>query len=58
MFKAHAPPLGACDDMICALNRLANLQEECGGGVLRHFIEVENSKALVSVTNCWISTVW
>ena len=28
MFKAHAPPPGACDNMIVALKILANLQEK------------------------------
>ena len=64
MFKAHAPPSGAFDNVIVVLKLLTNLQENfievvCEGitencrwkvvAALRQFIEVDNLKALVSV---------
>ena len=36
VFKAHAPPLGACNNMTRALKLVANLQEK------EHFIELVN----------------
>ena len=63
VFKAHAPPLGACDNMISASELLEKLQDtknfievdEEDGDCFRQFIEVDNHDAF-SRSCCWTNT--